>query len=61
MNSEIFRKYFVYQNPSFLAKYLLKANQVKNNQIVNQAIYSINELRNAVIRKSFSKMKIQIK
>ena len=40
-----------YQNSSFSAKDLLKTKQVKNNQIVNQAIYSINELRNAVIRK----------
>ena len=31
-------------------KDLLKTNQVKNNQILNQAIYSINELRNAAIR-----------
>ena len=40
-----------YQNSSFSAKDLLKTKQVKNNQIVNQAIYSINELKNAVIRK----------
>ena len=40
-----------YQNSSFSAKDLLKTKQVKNHQIVNQAIYSINELRSAVIRK----------
>ena len=51
INGEIFRKYLGYQNPSFLAKDLLKDIQVKNNEIVNQAIYSINELRNNVIRK----------
>ena len=31
LNSEIFREYFRYQNPSFLAKDLLKANQVKKS------------------------------
>ena len=51
INSQIFREYFVYQNPSLLAKVLIKANQVKNNQIANQAINSINKLRNVVIRK----------
>ena len=50
-NSEILLKYFGYQNTSFLAKDLFEANQVKNSQILNQAIYSINELRNAVIKK----------
>ena len=33
-----------------LAKDLIKANQVKNNQIGNQVIYSVNELRNTAIR-----------
>ena len=51
INSEIFRKYFGYPNPSSLAKGLLIASQVKSNDIENQAIFSINELRNAVIRK----------
>ena len=51
MNGERFRGYFRYQNLPFLAKDLLTVNQVKSNQILNQAIYSINELRNAVIRK----------
>ena len=51
LNTEIFKKYFGYQNPSFLAKDLFKANQVIINQIVSLAFYSNNELRNAVIRK----------
>ena len=34
-----------------LTKDLLKANQVKNNQIVNQTIDSINELRHTIIKK----------
>ena len=36
-----------------LVKHIDKANQVRNNQIVNWAIFSINELRNAVIPKKF--------
>ena len=51
MNSEISKEYVNYQNPSLLEKYLLKANQVKNNKIINQAINLIKELRNVVIRK----------
>ena len=46
-NSEIFNENFGCQNPSFLARDLFEANQIKNNQILNEAIYSINELRNA--------------
>ena len=61
INSEIFKKYFRYQNPSILEKDLFIANQVKNDQIGNQAIYSTNELRNAVIRKENSENEIPIK
>ena len=41
----------MYQNLSFLAKDLRQVNQIKNNQIGDQVIYSTNELRNAVLRK----------
>ena len=34
-----------------ISKNLFEANQVKNIQLLNQAIYSINELRNTVIKK----------
>ena len=50
-NNEIFKEYFGYQNPSFIAKDLLKANQVKNNQKEIKALYSVNKLRNPVFRK----------
>ena len=40
LNSEIFREYFRYQNPSFLAKDLLKANQVKKSN--SNLSYSFN-------------------
>ena len=48
VNNEIFREYFSHQNPSALAKNLLKANetknQAKNKQIVNQANYALTDL-----------------
>ena len=40
LNSEIFREYFRYQNPPFLAKDLLKANQVKKSN--SNLSYSFN-------------------
>ena len=51
IHSEMHKKYFGYENPPFLAKYLLKANQAKNNGIKNQAIYSMNELGKTIIKK----------
>ena len=51
INNEIYKEYFGYQDTSFLAKNLLKDTQVKNNQKESKAIYSMNVLRNAVIRK----------
>ena len=51
INTEVFNEYFGYQNPSFLAEDLFKANQVKNDQIVDQTIDSINELRNSIVKK----------
>ena len=44
INDKIFIKYFGYQNPSFLAKNLVKANEFKNNQMENKAIYLMNDL-----------------
>lgn len=58
---EYLSEYFKHQNLSFLAKNLLKTNRIKNNQILNQAIYSMDELRKAVTRKTFLMMKILIK
>ena len=39
----------------FLAAYLFKANQVKNNQIINQFSHLINELRSSIIKKGILK------
>ena len=46
-----FRKYFGYQNPSFLAKDLHKVNQAENEKIVLQINDEQIDLRNAIIRK----------
>ena len=51
ISSEIFNKYFWYQNLSVLARDLIKTDQSKIKQIVKQAIDSINELRNSIIKK----------
>ena len=50
IKSVIFKKYYGYQNVSFRVIVLFKANQVRNNQIVNHFVYPTNELRNAVIK-----------
>ena len=39
----------------FLVKDLIKANQTKNNVIVNQTVDSNNELRNSIIKKEIPK------
>ena len=39
----------------FLTAYLFKANQVKNNQIINQVSQLINELRSSIIKKGILK------
>ena len=39
IKSVIFKKYYGYQNLSFRVIVLFKANQVRNNQIVNHFVY----------------------
>ena len=51
MNDEIIWNYFKYQNPSFLAKDLIRANQVKNQQLVYNIHNGLINLRNAIIGK----------
>ena len=55
IGSEIFNEYFGYQNPSFLAKDLIKNDQSKNKQIVKQTVDSINELKNSILKKEIPK------
>ena len=42
---------FKYQNPSFLAKDLIRATQAKNEQLVNNVNDGLIDIRNAIIRK----------
>ena len=51
INDEIFWNYFKYQNPSFLAKNLIRAKQAKNEQLVNNINDEFISLRNVVIKK----------
>ena len=48
LNEEIFRNYFKYQNQSFLAKYLLKADKNKSDSIkymiINELIKLIKDI-----------------
>ena len=46
INNEIFLHYFKYQNPSFLAKDLIRATQAKNEQIVSNLNDGLIYLRN---------------
>ena len=43
--------YFKYQNPSFLAKDLIRATQAKNEQLVNNVNDGLIDLMSAIIRK----------
>ena len=60
-NDEIFWNYFKYQNPSILAKDLIRATQAKNQQLVNNVNDGLIDLRTAINSKKSLKMKIQIK
>ena len=51
INDKIFQKYFRYQNPSFLAKDLVRAKQGKNEQLVKNINDELIDLRNAIIKK----------
>ena len=62
VNEEIFSKYFKYQNPFFFsAKNLSRASQAKNECLVYNIIDGLIDLRKAIFRKKFLKVKIQIK
>ena len=51
INDKIFSNYFMYQNPSFLAKDFIRAKQAKNEQLVNNINDELIDLRNAIIKK----------
>ena len=54
INDELFWNYFKYQNPLFLAKYLIRAKQAKNEQLPNNADNELIDLRNSFIKKEIS-------
>ena len=56
-NKLIFREYFGWQDQSFLAKCLHKANQVKNKQLVNQVNDGLIDLRNDINKKIINLIK----
>ena len=59
----MFKEYLWYQIPSFLAEDLFKTSQPEDNQIVNHASNSINELKKKklLLGKKFLRMNTQIK
>ena len=54
IDDEIFWNYFKNQIPSILAKDLIRANQVKNEQLVNNINGGLIDLRNPIIRRETS-------
>ena len=53
INDEIFCNYFNYQNPSVLAKELIRATSAKNETLVNNVNDGLINLRNAINKKIF--------
>ena len=51
VDNEVFWKYFKNQNPSFLAKDLIRAMQAKSEQLVNDVNLALTDLRKAINRK----------
>ena len=53
ISDQIFWNYFKYQNPSFLAKDLIRGKQAKNEQVVNNINDGLIDLllSNAIIKK----------
>ena len=61
INDEILWNYFKNQNPSFLAKYLIRDKKANNEQLINNVSVGLIDLGNGIKRKKILKMKIQIK
>ena len=51
MIEEIFGNYFKYQNPSFLAKNLIRATKAKNEKLVINLKDGLINIRNVIIKK----------
>ena len=59
MNDEISWNYFEQQNSLFLEKDVIRATQAKNEQLVNNVNDGLIDLRKAINKIEFLKMKIQ--
>ena len=59
MNDEISWNYFKYQNSLLLEKDVIRATQAKNEQLVNNVNDGLIDLRKAINKIEFLKMKIQ--
>ena len=59
MNDEISWNYFEQQNSLFLEKDVIRATQAKNEQLVNNVDDGLIDLRKAINKIEFLKMKIQ--
>ena len=57
INDEIFWNNFKYQNPLFLAKDLIRANEAKNKQLVKNINNGFVNLRKAIVRKEIPENK----
>ena len=57
INDEIFWNNFKQQNPLFLAKDLIRANEAKNKQLVNNINNGFVNLRKAIVRKEIPENK----
>ena len=57
INDGIFWDYFKYQNPSFLAKDLIRSMQAKNEKLVNNVNDRLMDLRTILLEKKFLKIK----
>ena len=55
INHETFWNYFKYQHPPFLAKDLIRDNQAKNEQLVNNIYDGFIDLRNTIKSLEFNK------
>ena len=51
MIEEIFGNYFKYQNPSFLAKNLIRSTKAKNEKLVINLKDGLINIRNVIIKK----------
>ena len=57
INNKIFLNYFRYQNPLFLVRDLISAEQDKNEKLVNNINDGLIDLRNSVNRKEIPENK----